>query len=122
MSLRIELPFPPAALNPNRVRGHFGQTLVAKSKAWDDAYVLAHQAIKAHAGPWTPLEGDIPVTLTFHQPDKRGRDLDNLLSAMKRQIDAIATALTINDKHFCPITLRRGDVVKGGAVIVEIGA
>lgn len=121
--LEIELPFPDADLFPNRKNGrHWGATNTLKTKAFSDAYTLTNQAVKNHKGAWYPLVGDIPLTLTFCQPDKRNRDSDNMLAASKSLIDGVATALTINDKQFSPITIKRGEVRKGGAVLVEIGA
>jgi crossover junction endodeoxyribonuclease RusA len=121
--LRIELPFPPAELFPNRKNGkHWASVAGAKTKAWGDAYTLAHQAVNKHRGEWYPLTGDIPVSITFCPPDKRLRDDDNCLAACKAQIDGVATALTVNDRQFTPITLKRGEPIKGGAVVLEIGA
>jgi crossover junction endodeoxyribonuclease RusA len=121
--LTITLPFPPSALMPNRKNGkHWADTHSAKRKAWDDAYMLALQALNQHKGEWPSLQGPVPLTLTFCPPDKRIRDIDGMLSACKHHLDGVATALTINDYQFDPITLRRGEPVKGGAVIVTIGS
>lgn len=121
--LTVELPFPAPELFPNRKNGkHWSAASASKSKAWSDAYTLTHQAVNKHAGAWYPLTGDVPLTLTFCQPDKRHRDADNMLAAMKPQIDGMATALTVNDKVFWPITLKRGEPVKGGSVLAEVGA
>ena len=122
MMLTIELPFPNAALFPNRKNGrHWSATSALKSKAYEVGYMLTFQAVNRHTGAWYPLNGDVPLSLTFCQPDKRNRDSDNMLAASKSLLDGVATALTINDKQFSPITIRRGDVRKGGAVILEIG-
>lgn len=64
---------------------------------------------------------EIPIRYTFHAPTRRRYDRDNALAAMKAAQDGIAEALGIDDSRFEPITLRRGDTVKGGAVMVEIG-
>jgi crossover junction endodeoxyribonuclease RusA len=120
--LRIELPFPDSSLMPNRRIGRAWQAVKdAKAKAYDDAYVLTFQAVNQHKGEWPNLKSGVPLTLTFCPPDRRQRDLDNLLAACKPHLDGVATALTINDALFEPITLRRGEPVKHGAVIVEIG-
>lgn len=121
--LTIELPFPPAGLFPNRSAGkHWSATRALRDKYYSDAYTLTFQAVNAYKGPWYSLTGDIPISITFSQPDKRGRDADGMLSAIKNGLDGIATALTVNDKQFFPITIKRGEVVKGGLVMVEIGA
>jgi crossover junction endodeoxyribonuclease RusA len=120
--LTITLPFPPSELMPNRRLGkHWGATNSAKSKAFDDAYTLAYQAISQYRGPWHPTNGRVPVTLTFLPPDKRRRDLDNLLAASKSALDGVAAALRMDDREFEPVTLKRGDVSANGALVVEIG-
>ncbi len=121
--LTITIPFPDPDLFPNRKNGrHWGGTQAIKRKAWDDAYILAIQAVNAYSGEWYPLKGDIPLRLTLNFPDNRHRDLDNTLAACKTQLDAVATALTVNDKQFNPIALHRGKVCKPGSVIIEVGA
>jgi crossover junction endodeoxyribonuclease RusA len=121
--LRIDLPWPNPKLAPNRVRGHYGKTVAAKRSEFDAAYMLTYQAAREHVGEWFPLSApSVPVTLTFNPPDKRRRDLDGLLSSMKQALDGVATALTIDDSKFSPITIKRGEPVKGGAVILEVGA
>ena len=122
MTIKITLPFPNGKLSPNRVKGtHWTKTSAIKKDQFADAYMLTHQAVaNIQAADWTPLTGQIPLTVTFCEPDKRLRDLDNLLAAAKSAIDGIATALTVNDKNFSPITIKRGAVVKGGSMIVEV--
>ena len=122
MTITIKLPFPNGKLSPNRAKGmHWGATSSLKGRQFDDAYTATYEAIHAiTAAIWTPLIGEVPITVTFNEPDKRMRDLDNLLSASKSAIDGIATALTINDKHFSPITIKRGEVIKGGSMTVEV--
>ena len=120
--IKITLPFPAPSLMPNRASGkHWTATREAKNDAFTTALLLTGEAVQNHIGEWYSLVGQVPLRLTFAMPDKRGRDLDNLLAASKHSIDGIATALTLNDKVFNPITIVRGDVVKGGALLVEVG-
>jgi crossover junction endodeoxyribonuclease RusA len=120
--LTITLPFPSSDLMPNRRLGkHWGQTNAVKVRAFEDAYVLANEAIKGYGGPWHPTNGRVPVTLTFCAPDKRHRDLDNLLAASKSALDGVAAALLMDDREFEPVTIRRGEVAKPGALVVHIG-
>lgn len=121
--LTITLPFPSPDLMPNRRLGkHWGTTNESKSKAYSDAYTLAYQAISQYRGPWYPTSGRVPVTLTFLPPDRRRRDLDNLLAASKSALDGVAAALAMDDREFEPVTLKRGPNAPNGALIVEIGS
>jgi crossover junction endodeoxyribonuclease RusA len=121
--LTVTLPFPNPDLMPNRRLGkHWAQTNGAKSKAYDDAYMLTYQAMQSFRGQWHPTSGRVPVTLTFLPPDKRRRDLDNLLAASKSALDGVAAALHMDDREFEPVTLKRGDPALNGALVVEIGA
>lgn len=120
--IRITLPFPATELFPNRSKGrHWASLSAVRASALNAGYTLTYQAVSKHRGPWPDLTKDVPLTLTFCQPDKRGRDADNMLAAAKHLLDGVATALTVNDKRFSPITIKRGEVVKGGALVVEIG-
>jgi crossover junction endodeoxyribonuclease RusA len=119
--LTVSLPFPAPELFPNRVRGHWAKTSGAKAQAIADAYALTYQAVSRHKGPWYPPTGAIPLRLEFFPPDKRHRDLDNMLAAMKASLDGVATALTVNDKQFGPITLIRGGTARPACVVVSIG-
>lgn len=118
----IELPFPPSELNPNRKNGrHWGATHAVKAKYRQDCWNLALMAINTwqHGGYVAPA-GDIPLTLTFVQPDKRRRDRDNLLASCKAALDGVAAALKVDDSRFEPVTIRREFGKKPGAVIVEV--
>lgn len=120
--LTITLPFPASDLMPNRRLGkHWGVTNGAKSRAYSDAYALTYQAMSGYRGEWTPTSGRVPVVLTFNPPDKRKRDLDNMLAAAKSALDGVAAALHMDDREFEPVTLKRGPVTKQGALVVVIG-
>jgi crossover junction endodeoxyribonuclease RusA len=72
-----------------------------------------------------PGDFDVPysvkVTLGFAPPDKRRRDLDGMLGAMKSSLDGIADAIGVDDSKF-EIVIRRDVSVKGGAVHVTLEA
>lgn len=121
--LKVELPFPSPDLMPNRRHGnHWAKTHAVKGEAWKAGHYLTWEAAKRHTGAWHPTSGQVPVTLTFCPPDKRKRDLDNLLAACKPMLDGVAAALLMDDREFDPVTLRRGDVRKNGVVVIEVGA
>jgi crossover junction endodeoxyribonuclease RusA len=73
---------------------------------------LAH-----HAEIEVPEEGAISLRLVFRAPDKRARDLDNMLASVKAGLDGLADALHVNDQRFT-LTLERGEPHKGGLVEV----
>lgn len=118
--MKVTLPWPDPSLAPNRKNGrHWGAVHAAKCKRLGDACILTLKAMR-QAG-YVPPAGTLALVVTFHAPDKRRRDLDNLLSAMKADFDGISQALGIDDRLFDPLTLRRGEPIKGGAVILEVG-
>jgi crossover junction endodeoxyribonuclease RusA len=81
-------------LSPNW-RGHWAQKAKAKRQlreAWFyQALEQGAQKIKADA---------LTVSLEFHMPDKRARDLDNLLASCKAGLDGLADALGVDDSKW----------------------
>lgn len=115
--MKIELPFPPASLSPNRKNGrHWGATHAAKVSYRETCWALALQAARGYVAP----DGDIALKVTFVQPDKRHRDRDNLLAASKAALDGVAAALKVDDSRFEPVTVSRVFGTKPGALIVEV--
>ena len=110
-----DLPFPPAKLSPN-ARLHWAQKAKAVKAYRRDCFVLASPFVNGqHRGT-----GLLPVRITFHPPDKRRRDRDNMIAAFKAGADGIADAIGIDDARWSP-TYLVGDPVKGGKVTVTIG-
>lgn len=120
MSLIIRLPFPDKKLMPNRKNGKaWTSTVATKDGQKQDAYILTIDA--AHkAGPQAWPER-IPLSLLYLSPDKRHRDLDNLLAASKALIDGMAQALGVDDKRFRPILIDSVLGPKEGALIAAVG-
>lgn len=115
----ITLPWPDMSLMPNRKNGrHWGDTQAAKVRARQDGYYATMSARRGDIA----LGGTIPLRITFAAPDKRWRDLDNLLACQKHALDGIAQALGVDDKQFRPITINAThDALKAGYVTVEVG-
>ena len=115
--MKIDLPYPSAALFPNRANGkHWSAVRAIKDKARDDAYLLTKQQARGYVITCEP----VPLTLTFYPPNKIRRDLDGSLSACKSTLDGVAKALGIDDAWFNPITVCRAAPFKGGRLVVEI--
>lgn len=64
------------------------------------------------------VKGHLGITIRAYPPDRRERDLDNILKAL---LDAIAHAGAIeSDKYIDAICISRGFIRKGGEVRVDI--
>lgn len=111
----IELPWPPKELNPNARIHHLAKARHAKVYR-EAAYWLTEWS-KAKA----PADGRIMLKVSFRPPDKRRRDLDNMLSSIKAGLDGIADALGVNDQRF-DLSLSRCEPVPGGKIIVTLEA
>jgi crossover junction endodeoxyribonuclease RusA len=109
----VSLPWPSPDLSPN-ARGHWTQLAKAKS-----AYrqTCAWQAKAAGLGKMKAAE--LHLCITFCPPDKRRRDLDNLLASLKSGLDGLCDVVGIDDSQWT-LTLERGSPTKGGKVVVEL--
>ena len=112
--ITVELPWPNRILSPN-TRGCWQTKLRAKSGAKEAGYWLGLQ----HHGQ---LQGvDVHAWLTFYPPDRRKRDLDNLLASLKPDIDGLCEGIGIDDSQIKRVTVEWGDLLpKEGKVILHI--
>lgn len=114
MALHIELPYPDRKLSPNAQKRAWYNREAARKVAYD-AGVVAAWATGKKLGP-----GNYRMTVIFHPPDARRRDLDNLLASMKPAIDGICKGLGIDDRQIYRIELGWGDVRRGGIVRIAL--
>lgn len=112
----LTLPFPPRTLSPN-TRQCFHALRRAKLK-YREACRISVLMLPA-ASRQVP-EGRLVVEMQFCPPDRRSRDLDNLVASAKSGLDGVADALQLNDERFRPVPLPMGGVVRGGAVYLKI--
>lgn len=112
----LRMSWPHKNLSPN-ARVH--RMVVAKEKraARNEAFWVAAADMQSN---FIGARG-VVVTLTFCPPDKRRRDLDNMLSSCKAMLDGLSDAIGVDDSEWS-IHLKRGASVKGGAVHVEVTA
>ncbi|AQS50537.1 hypothetical protein PAEH1_01405 [Paenalcaligenes hominis] len=111
--------WPHRALFPNARNGkHWGSFQQHKVKARNDGYAFTRSAIKQ-----PNIKGErVPLHITFYAPDRRRRDIDGMLGAMKHHIDGMAKALGVDDSVFRPVTIDvELDPAKKGFVLVEVG-
>jgi len=108
--MSLTIPWPPKALSANSRKQHRYSTKERKSYK-RDCWALCKEA-KFSA---THLD------ITFHPPDARRRDLDNMLASIKYGLDGIAEAMGVDDSVFS-FTIRKGDPVRPhGAVVIRNG-
>jgi crossover junction endodeoxyribonuclease RusA len=112
----IKFPYPPKELNPN-YKCHWSIKAEYKAQQKHDAYYITKRALNAQEFTGTTF----CMSLVFHPPDKRTRDLDNVEAACKSLFDGMCQALGIDDSQIKKNGGKEwGDVVKGGEVVVNI--
>lgn len=111
----IILSWPDKRLSPN-ARGHWALKAKAASSYRREGYIAAKAS-----GVVVDWGGLVCVSLYFYPPDRRVRDDDNLVSALKSARDGIADALSVNDSRFLTLPPNMmTEVVKGGKVAVVL--
>ena len=99
---RFLLPWPDKVLSPN-ARVHWAKKAKAAKSVRNLVMIDAKITLSKDAGLAARLLADeIPITITFCPPDRRGRDIDNLLASIKPHLDGLAQGLGINDRAFRP--------------------
>lgn len=120
MSLIVRLPWPDPKLMPNRKNGKAWQsTSKVKTEQRLAAYLCTLAALEtAGVKEWGEK---IPLSLVYMPPDKRHRDLDNLLGGSKALLDGMAQALGVDDSRFRPVLVDSVYCSGEGAVIAAVG-
>lgn len=116
----FQFPWPDPALSPN-ARKHFQEKARHLKAARTEAFYLALERRQE----WLyvmPPGIELETRLVFSPPDRKKRDIDNLLSSMKGFLDGIFDALDANDSQVRRTILEWGEVVPKGEVLVEIKA
>ena len=110
----IYLPWPDSALHAH-AKGHWRPKAAATKAYRCMAWHLAQQAgVKRNPAA--------RLAFTFHPPDKRRRDCQNMPAMMKGAVDGIADAMGCDDHLFrCAWPEAFAEPALGGVVIVNIG-
>lgn len=114
-AIELSLPYPPSVNHYWRRAG--SRTIVsAEGRRYRAAAArtLAMRRIRH-------FEGRVSVRVVVHPPDRRRRDLDNVLKAL---LDALAQpgGAYRDDSQIDGLEVLRGEVVKGGLVVVTVEA
>lgn len=107
----VRLPWPPSCLSPNS-RKDRRHTTAARQGYKAAGFYAAKQA-------GARVTEDAHMAIDFHPPDRRRRDLDNMLAAIKSGLDGIANAASVDDYGWS-ISMRRCEPIKDGCVLVHI--
>ena len=73
-------------LSPN-ARHHWRVRQAPKKEAYEAGFYAALEVYSVGAD--TPLTGDLRVTYRVHPPNKRRRDLDNIVASLKSAVDGV---------------------------------
>lgn len=101
--MRLEFPWPPAALFPNaRNSSHWSKAVKPARNARMLGWGLTAQAIGALLRQYEPPADGIEIRIVAIPPKRPGRppDADGLLGACKAYLDGISSALGVDDKAF----------------------
>ncbi len=109
----VAIPWPDKVLNPNN-RSHRMVKYKAEKAAREQAYWLTKAAWIA-----APAEGEVMVHISFHPPDARKRDTQNMFSMTKAMVDGFADAIERDDADFA-FQIRRCRPVRDGKVVLWI--
>jgi crossover junction endodeoxyribonuclease RusA len=115
------LPFPPSANHYWRHPGKgplAGRHLISeegRQYRFDVHVAVLQQRVRRQK-----LTGSISIDIAANPPDKRRRDLDNMLKAL---LDALTHAgVWDDDSNIDELSIRRGKVVSGGRISIAIRA
>lgn len=106
-TIQLVLPMPETCLWPNRI-SHWSKKAKAKKR---QRYAAGALALPHRPRTRDPIASGT-IAFAFHWPDKRRRDMDNALAAMKSAIDGLKDAGLIEDDSGFAFHVRRMDADK----------
>lgn len=125
--IEIELPYPPSVNNYKSVgrtirttKGKIYQQRVNtnETKMFYYEVWLAIKNLNAIKRIPMPIQSIISIEVYLHPPDKRKRDIDNVLKAL---IDSLVKGgLLQDDSQINKLLVEKREIVRGGKVILKI--
>jgi crossover junction endodeoxyribonuclease RusA len=119
-SVRFALPWPPTVNTYWRNIGKGRTILSAKARAYRIAAdaTIRHQRTVQGCDGAPPLLGRISVAIVAHPPDRRRRDLDNLLKPLG---DCLTHGgVIVDDSLIDRLLIERGEPIEDGLVLVSV--
>ena len=115
----LDLPWPPSTNQLYRSVTVAGRPRVLLSKAARDYHSLVRRRAMLDKWPAFSDMDRLEVIIHAMPPDRRKRDLDNLL---KTVLDALVKGgLVPDDSQIDRLSILRGRIVKGGALTIGVG-
>lgn len=113
VALEATLPWPPSVNHYWAARGN-GRYLAPHAQRWHkEAWAILR-------GTWRgkPMRGEVAVLVVLHPPDRRRRDLDNILKAV---LDALVHAGVLqDDSQVAELHAVRREARRPGGVLVRV--
>lgn len=113
MGLSLTLPYPPSI-------NHYWRTARGRTYISDEGrkYRASVSGILARLPIFGPLTTRLAVSIKLNPPDRRRRDIDNV---QKPLLDALQHGgAYVDDSQIDWLLTERGEVLKGGQVVVNI--
>ena len=110
----LNLPFPPS------INHYWKHRVIGKrSSVYLSSEALAYrEAVKNSIAATKPLDGRLSVRVELFAPNKRKYDIDNRVKSL---LDALTHAgVWVDDELIDDLHVKRGEIVDGGACVVEI--
>lgn len=98
--MRIKCNWPDRELFPNARAFRLVKAKYARMARKKAAYAAQAVPLTLNESHWLGTEEPIPYGLVIQPRDKRRRDEDNIIAAMKSTLDGIAEGLGVNDHRF----------------------
>ena len=113
MALEATLPWPPSVNHYWAARGN-GRYLSPRARAWHrEAWVILRSSWRGR-----PMRGEVVVSIVLYPPDRRRRDIDNLLKAI---LDALVHAGVLrDDSQVAELHAVRREARRPGGVLVRV--
>ena len=108
--MKFSLDYPPSVNSYWKRNGNGGVRVSARGVKYKDT-------VKTLLHGRTKLTGRLKGVFVVNVPDRRRRDLDNILKAL---LDSMQGHVFLDDEQFDEITVKRGEVIKGGRIDVEL--
>ena len=117
MNFTAKVDFPAPVLFPNR-KAHWRLVNQARQAQKQLSYLAG---MEARDGVEFTRDTELTAFIDFYPPDRRTRDFDGLLSAIKGAIDGVCDAVGVDDKQITEARIIKHDCLKSDPhVVIEL--